>query len=218
VLRVLSSSGSAPWFMDYRNGDGSTSEMCGNGIRVFARYLESAGLVDPSERLRVDTRGGVKRVTFCDDGEIDVDMGSPTVLHATTVSHAGVAYEARAVDIGNPHAVVLLRSLQDVGDLGAAPAYDTDHFPHGVNVEFVEPRGERRLGMRVYERGVGETASCGTGAVAAAAAAQEQLGHALPAEYTVHVSGGALTVTLNGDGSAGLKGPAVLVAHGTWTG
>jgi diaminopimelate epimerase len=217
VLRVLASKGSAPWFMDYRNADGSLSEMCGNGVRVFARYLEASGLVDRSEPLRIDTRGGVKQVTFCDDGEISVEMGTPMALQETFVSSGGVEYPARAVDVGNPHAVVRVAALADVGELRDAPRYSTAHFPHGANVEFVEVRGEGRLAMRVYERGVGETASCGTGAVAAATAVRTQAGDPGAASYTVEVPGGRLTVTLDPDGCAHLKGPAVLVADGTWT-
>jgi diaminopimelate epimerase len=217
VLRVLASKGSAPWFMDYRNADGSLSEMCGNGVRVFARYLEASGLVDRSEPLRIDTRGGVKQVTFCDDGEISVEMGTPMALQETFVSSGGVEYPARAVDVGNPHAVVRVAALADVGELRDAPRYSTAHFPHGANVEFVEVRGEGRLAMRVYERGVGETASCGTGAVAAAMAVRTQAGDPGAASYTVEVPGGRLTVTLDPDGCAHLKGPAVLVADGTWT-
>jgi diaminopimelate epimerase len=217
VLRVLASKGSAPWFMDYRNADGSLSEMCGNGVRVFARYLEASGLVDRSEPLRIDTRGGVKQVTFCDDGEISVEMGTPMALQETFVSSGGVEYPARAVDVGNPHAVVRVAALADVGELRDAPRYSTAHFPRGANVEFVEVRGEGRLAMRVYERGVGETASCGTGAVAAATAVRTQAGDPGAASYTVEVPGGRLTVTLDPDGCAHLKGPAVLVADGTWT-
>jgi diaminopimelate epimerase len=218
VLRVLASGGSAPWFMDYRNADGSLSEMCGNGVRVFARYLEASGLVDRSEPLRIDTRGGVKQVTFCDDEEISVEMGTPMALQETFVSSAGVEYPARAVDVGNPHAVVRVASLEDLGELREAPAYSTQHFPHGVNVEFVEVRGDGRLAMRVYERGVGETASCGTGAVAAAVAVRTQLGEREAASYAVDVPGGRLTVIIDADGCAHLKGPAVLVADGIWTG
>jgi diaminopimelate epimerase len=219
VLRVLASNGSAPWFMDYRNADGSLSEMCGNGVRVFARYLEASGLVDPSQPLSIDTRAGVRQVTFCDDGEIAVEMGTPRVVQATSVTSGGVEYSARAIDVGNPHAVCLVSSLDAVGALYDPPLFDTDHFPLGANVEFVEVRANDRLVMRVYERGVGETASCGTGAVAAALAVRAELGHTSAAStYAVQLPGGVLTVSVDRDGRAHLKGPAVLVADGTWTG
>jgi diaminopimelate epimerase len=147
-----------------------------------------------------------------------VELGTPRVLHSTVVSLRGRSYEAGAVDTGNPHAVALVDSLVEVGELTEPPEFDADLFPNGVNVEFVEPRGEGRLAMRVYERGVGETASCGTGAVAAAAGAAAQLGNATSGTYLVEVRGGVLSVTLAPDGCAHLKGPAVLVAEGTWTG
>jgi diaminopimelate epimerase len=218
VLRVLSGNGGAPWFMDYRNADGSVSEMCGNGVRVFARYLQAAGLVESASPLRIDTHAGVREVSFRDDGQITVTMGVPTVGNTTSVTSHGVTYAARAVETGNPHAVAIVDSLDAVGDLDVAPGYLAEDFPHGVNIEFVEVRDDSGLTMRVHERGVGETASCGTGAVAAAAAVAVKLGREYPASYSVHVRGGELTVRLDRDGTAYLTGPAVLVAEGTWTG
>ena len=216
VLRVLGSSERNGWFMDYRNADGSVSEMCGNGVRVFARYLQTAGLVDASRTLAVNTRDGVKQVVYCTDGDISVDMGTPVLGSTTAVSSAGVEYEAQSVDLGNPHAVVVLDSLRSLGDLRDAPGLSTDDFPNGSNVEFVEVRGERDLAMRVFERGVGETASCGTGACAVAAAVATREAAEPPTTYTVAVPGGRLQVTLETGGAIHLKGPAVLVAEGTW--
>jgi diaminopimelate epimerase len=236
VLRVLRGDldGGAEWFMDYRNADGSVSEMCGNGVRVFARYLVESGLVDPKALdgpLEVDTRDGVKRVTFCDDGEISVDMGRPRLGGQVQVEVAGRVYDAWAVDVGNPHAVAFVDSLDEIGPLQSAPVYAAADFPNGVNVEFAVRRGPDGLAMRVYERGVGETLSCGTGAcavavagavtaagVAGAGAGGVAAGPELPTTYTVEVLGGMLTVTWGADGHVHLKGPAVLVAEGTWTG
>jgi diaminopimelate epimerase len=209
----------AQWFMDYRNADGSVSEMCGNGVRVLARYLQQAGLVDSSKPLFVGTRGGVKTLTFRGDhGEISVDMGPVRLGSRASVGVNGRTYDAQAVDAGNPHAVVLVDSLDGVGGLGRAPELDRRDFPDGANVEFVETRGPSELAMRVFERGVGETASCGTGACAVAAAVAARHDVALPAAYTVAVPGGRLGVRLDDAGSAHLTGPAVLVAEGTWTG
>lgn len=208
----------APWFMDYRNADGSVSQMCGNGVRVFARYLAEAGLVDPAKPLDIDTRDGRKRVIFCDDGEISVDMGVPLPRGQVTVSVQGQAFDAVSVDIGNPHAVVVIHSLDQVGDLADSPFFCGDEFPDGVNIEFVERRGDGRVGMRVFERGVGETSSCGTGACAVAAVIAREDGQATAGSYTIEVPGGVLTVRLDPEGHAHLKGPAVLVAEGTWTG
>jgi len=213
----------ADWFMDYRNADGSASEMCGNGVRVFARYLAATGLVDPVELvgpLTVDTRDGVKLVTYCDDDEISVDMGAPKVGGAVDIRVDGRLVEATEVDMGNPHAVVCVDSLSEAGDLLRAPGYRSDQFPDGVNVEFVSASGQNSLAMRVHERGVGETWSCGTGACAAVAATatrEQPSGLTLPLAYAVTVPGGVLTVTWDVDGHLHLKGPAVIVATGTFT-
>jgi diaminopimelate epimerase len=231
VLRVLRGDvdGGADWFMDYRNADGSVSQMCGNGIRVFARYLVDAGLVDPGSLdgpLPVDTRDGIKLVTFCDDGEISVDMGNPKVGGEVTVSVDGVALTARRVDTGNPHAVVFVADLADAGELARSPYFCGVEYPEGVNIEFVVRRGPGQVAMRVFERGVGETWSCGTGACAAVAAAvvvdAETSGDGsgspdLPSSYAVEVPGGRLAVTWDTDDHLHLKGPAVLVASGTWS-
>ena len=239
VLRVMRGDldGGADWFMDYRNANGSVSEMCGNGVRVFARYLVDAGLVDPTALagpLPIDTRDGVKQVTFCDDGEISVDMGRPTLGGPVRIGVEGREYDAWAVDMGNPHAVAFVDSLEEVGSLTEQPSFAAADFPHGVNIEFVVRRGPDDVAMRVHERGVGETWSCGTGACAVAVAAasrpegsgagagdaSEGAGAAppLPATYSVQVPGGTLTVTWGTDKHVHLKGPAVLVAEGTWRG
>jgi diaminopimelate epimerase len=220
VLRVLRGDvdGGAPWFMDYRNADGTVSEMCGNGIRLFARYLADSGLVGTEEPLIVDTRDGVKDVTFCPDGEFSVDMGAARIGPRVDVEVEGRCLEAFRVDTGNPHAVAFVASLEDVGELAAAPGYRAADYPDGVNVEFVVRRAPGRLAMRVFERGVGETPSCGTGACAAAAATRHLDGESAPPSYTVDVAGGMLTVTFDGRGHCHLKGPAVIVALGTWIG
>ncbi|MDX6309585.1 MAG: diaminopimelate epimerase [Nocardioidaceae bacterium] len=219
VLRVLRGDvdGGADWFMDYRNADGTVSQTCGNGIRVFARYLADAGLIDPARPLAVDTRDGIKSVEFCDDGEVSVDMGRPQVGLPVKVAVDGLVLDAISVDMGNPHAVVFVESLADAGALQAAPGYDTADFPDGVNVEFVVRRGTRALAFRVFERGVGETQSCGTGACAVVAAAEHRSGEP-GTTYRVDVPGGTLTVTRGEDDHLHLKGPAVIVADGVWTG
>ncbi|MFY9916574.1 MAG: diaminopimelate epimerase [Nocardioidaceae bacterium] len=223
VLRVLRGDvdGGADWFMDYRNADGSVSEMCGNGIRVFARYLAEAGLVDVAgltAPLPIDTRDGIKLVTFCDDGEISVDMGNPKVAGDVTVSLNGHAMPGRKVDMGNPHAVLAVDDLASLGELSHSPIFCSAEYPDGVNVEFVVRRGDRHLAMRVFERGSGETWSCGTGACAVVAAAiSADPGADLPQSYRLDVPGGTLTVTWDNDDHIHLKGDAVLVASGTWT-
>jgi len=142
----------------------------------------------------------------------------PRVGASVRVGVEGRAFEATAVDMGNPHAVAFVRSLDEVGPLNIAPRYMADDFPEGVNVEFVERTGDHSLSMRVYERGVGETQSCGTGACAAVVAASLPATERSGATYTVDVLGGRLTVTWDENGHVQLKGPAVLVAEGVWTG
>ncbi|HJQ07240.1 MAG TPA: diaminopimelate epimerase [Nocardioides sp.] len=217
VLRVVRSGDpAAEWFMDYRNADGSIAEMCGNGVRVFGRYLVEAGLADGSRPLPVATRDGIKVLTFAGD-EITVDMGTPKVLEDTAVSAAGHTWPARHVDMGNPHAVAFVDTLDDAGDLLTQPAYDTAVYPHGVNVEFVVRRGPGHVAMRVHERGSGETQSCGTGACAVmvAAALQDEPGGRRDTPYRVDLPGGTLTITWTADDRIEMTGPAVIVASGT---
>jgi diaminopimelate epimerase len=217
VLRAVRSNGDAEWFMDYRNADGSISEMCGNGVRVFALYLARDGLVDASGTFAVDTRAGVKQVTFCDDGEVSVDLGTATLGGPVTVAVDGRALDAVAVDVGNPHAVAFVDSLDEAGDLRHSPFFCAEEFPHGVNIEFAVVRGPGDVAMRVYERGVGETQSCGTGACAVAFATAARGSVSAPTTYRVEVPGGAVSVTYDSAGHLHLKGPAVLVADGVWT-
>ncbi len=160
----LTSSG-AEWFMDYRNSDGSVSEMCGNGVRLFARHLVEEGLADAGTPIPIGTRDGIKTLTISGD-QITADMGTPKVLGETTVSAGGRTWGARHVEIGNPHAVAFVDDLAEAGHLLVEPDFDHALYPEGVNVEFVVRRGERHVAMRVHERGSGETRSCGTGACA----------------------------------------------------
>ncbi|WP_406281656.1 diaminopimelate epimerase [Embleya sp. NBC_00896] len=213
--------GEAEWFMDYRNGDGSIAEMCGNGVRVFARHLVERGLAEPGV-LRVATRGGVKVVTVPAEGPITVDMG---VARLPDSAGIGVEVQGRKrsatnVDMGNPHAVVFVADLADAGHLYTAPAVSpADAYPDGVNVEFVVRRAPRHVAMRVHERGSGETRSCGTGACAVMVAAARADGAepavtGEPVTYTVDVPGGRLVITERVDGHIEMAGPAVIVAEG----
>jgi diaminopimelate epimerase len=194
----------ATWFMDYRNADGSIAEMCGNGVRVFARYLVMEGLA-PAGELTVGTRGGVKHVVV-EDEFVTVDMGQAVVGEPMTIDGLPAAF----VDMGNPHAVVHVASVATMGTLHPER---TD-----LNVEYVEDVGPGHLRMRVHERGVGETRSCGTGACAAVVATVLRLGEPRGSAYTVDVPGGRLVVTWWEDGHVTLAGPAVLVAEGVWSG
>ena len=212
VLRVLRRD--SRWFMDYRNADGSVSEMCGNGIRVFGRHLVEEGLVDPAEPLEVDTRDGIKVLTF-DGDQVTVDMGVPRLLGETEVSVPGHTWPAVHVDVGNPHAVAFVDDLADAGSLLEAPAHDAAVYPAGVNVEFVVRRAERHVAMRVHERGSGETRSCGTGACAVMVAVAVADGAPRDTSYRIDVPGGSLDIVWTADDRVLMTGPALIVARGT---
>jgi diaminopimelate epimerase len=218
VLRVVRADAvaGARWFMDYRNADGSIAQMCGNGIRVFARYLVDHDLEPPGE-FAVATRGGVRTVRLDATGDVTVDMGRHTLPETGPVAvRVGArSWPALAVTMPNPHAVAFVDDLDHAGDLLAAPEVTPPQaFPEGVNVEFAVSRGVRHVAMRVHERGVGETRSCGTGACAVMVAAARRDGLARPVTYTVDVPGGRLEISEAADGSVSMTGPAVLVAEG----
>ncbi|MFP5283730.1 MAG: diaminopimelate epimerase [Actinomycetes bacterium] len=203
------------WFMDYRNADGSVAEMCGNGVRVFTRYLLEDGLVS-GPTVPIATRAGLKEAAVLPDGRVRAAMGPATVGAAdvTVRPYGGLEQTAVRVEVGNPHAVSFLDDLAEL-DLHTAPGWaPAGAFPAGVNLEFVRRVAPRHLAMRVYERGVGETRSCGTGTVAVAAAAEAtQPSGSGAVRYRVDVPGGTVEVELNGDQTY-LTGPAVLVARG----
>ncbi|SOD74126.1 diaminopimelate epimerase [Jatrophihabitans sp. GAS493] len=205
----------APYFMDYRNADGSLAQMCGNGVRVFVRYLQSQGLT--GERVVVATRGGLKPTWLNDDGSISVEMGQPELLTERPLvqTHGGPALASSyALNIPNPHVIVPVSSSEELAelDLDRAPAV-SPALPDGQNIEFVVQLGPRHLQMRVHERGVGETRSCGTGICAAVVASA--LAADTPQDDTrwrVDVPGGTCSVVWRTDGSVVMTGPAVLVA------
>lgn len=224
VPEVAELAGSARWFMDHHNADGSPAEMCGNGARVFARYLVDAGYALPG-RFPLATRGGLRIVEVPDRGDVTVEMGPPQFATGpgVPVTLAGRSFTATAVSMGNPHAVCFADDL-DIDalrglDLTRPPEFTAADFPDGVNVEVVVDR-PGGVAMRVYERGVGETDSCGTGACAVAVAwAQRHGQHPSTAkvegavEVAVDVPGGALVVRWQAD-TVLLRGPAELVYHG----
>ncbi|MCO8270948.1 diaminopimelate epimerase [Actinoplanes sp. TRM 88003] len=231
VLRVVRSAkdpagaelaGEAEWFMDYRNSDGSIAEMCGNGVRVFTRYLVSHGLATPSPAgIPIATRAGVM-LAIVEGDQIRVRMKSPRVYAAGTATTGPLTFPGVAVDCGNPHLVCGLHdglSLDSL-DLTTEPGFDRSLFPAGVNVEFVvtaAPLAEADLhvGMRVHERGSGETLACGTGALAVGAVALRDAGLAMGV-VAIDLPGGRLTVTHDAEDGWWLSGPAVLVATGEY--
>ncbi|MCW2524483.1 MAG: diaminopimelate epimerase [Frankiales bacterium] len=214
---VRAQQGEAEYFMDYHNADGSIAEMCGNGVRVFARYLRQAGLI--SGDTGVATRGGVKSVRFLGaeaDADVSVDMG-PAVFRpeSPVVEAIGLLgdYPAIAVELPNPHVVVELPDAATLAGLDLSrPPLVRPPLPEGQNVEFIVRTGPQQLLMRVHERGVGETRSCGTGICAAVAAAARELGPP-EGEWLVDVPGGRCRVAWTATGSVILTGPAELVAE-----
>ena len=217
----------ARWFMDYRNADGSAAEMCGNGSRVFAAYLRREGL-ETADEFAIATRAGVKLVRF--DGDlIAVNLGSWRIVDLDGARANGFDAMVKvqghdpmpglSLDLGNPHVVVALPDSADLASLnlregpGVNPA-----APHGTNVEFVRPIGAGHIAMRVYERGVGETRSCGTGAAAAALATRWWAGAESATDiWRVDLPGGTLRVRALPGQQVELAGPAVLVADGVTT-
>lgn len=233
VLRLTADPSGADVFMDYRNADGTVVEMCGNGVRVVAKHALDHGIVARDrEEVVVGTRAGPKPVRVTDrhdDGRVArlvVDMGAPRTapadvpllgadedlpLHIVEVD--GRAHELSVVSMGNPHAVQRVDDVEDAPVRTLGPALETHpRFPAGVNVGFVEARGRDHIRLRVWERGVGETAACGTGACAAVVALQRL--DALDAEVAVDLPGGALTIHHAPGGTVTMAGPAVEVAHG----
>jgi diaminopimelate epimerase len=225
---ALAEDDAAEWFMDYSNADGSVAEMCGNGIRVFARFLIDNGLVelDDGETLSVGTRSGVRDLQRnltgfqADLGRWSLEGGEPLVR----VRNVPVARPGLGINVGNPHVVVALASDEelDTADLSYIPQLDPEPAD-GANVEFVVPLeplvkdGVGRIRMRVHERGSGETLSCGTGAVAAALATRHWAGAGAPNQWIVHVPGGTVGVRMfpTEDGEhVSLSGPAELVFEG----
>ncbi|RQX17753.1 diaminopimelate epimerase [Micromonospora ureilytica] len=211
--------GEAEWFMDYWNADGSFAEMCGNGARVFVRYLLDTGLATPAgAALPVATRAGVVRALVEGDA-VSVEMRRPQVYDSSAATLGGLTLTGAVVDVGNPHLVCVLPAGVELSalDLTVAPGFDPAVFPSGVNVEFivagapVDDTDAHSL-MRVYERGSAETLSCGTGACAVGAVALRDAGRDTGV-VAVDVPGGRLTVTVT-EYSCWLSGPAVLVATG----
>jgi diaminopimelate epimerase len=217
------------WFMDHRNADGSHAEMCGNGIRLFLHALVTEGLLDRAacaDGVLVGTRGGPRRVGAGPDGTYWVDMGPARPFGRGGATVAGQAFPGQAVSMGNPHLVCLTDADLDALDLTRRPGVDAGLFPDGVNVEFVQvlarpaEGADAHVRLRVHERGVGETRSCGTGACAVAYAALAA-GSGEPdgpqqGTVAVDVPGGRLTVDVS-PGTTVLRGPAVVVAAGQLT-
>jgi diaminopimelate epimerase len=195
--------------MEYFNADGSPAEMCGNGLRCIARRAVDLGLVEGGD-FTVDTAVGARRVSVRSDGSIRVELGPVETGDELEVD----GHLARPVTVGNPHAVLFVDdpASAPVARVGAAlEGHPT--FPGGTNVEFASVQSPDLIDMRVWERGVGETLACGTGAAAVVAAAMAT-GRSGPSA-TVQLPGGPLVVEIV-DGVAWITGPANRVYSGVW--
>jgi diaminopimelate epimerase len=224
---ILASEPAAVWFMDYYNADGSPAEMCGNGVRVFARYLLEKGLttIEGGSTLAVGTRAGVKDLTQGSNG-FAVDLGRWKLTSEFTVEANGieVARPGQGIDIGNPHVVVALSSEAELKELKLFEAPSVEPVPtNGANVEFVVPNdpmvkdGVGYFSFRVHERGVGETLSCGTGIAAASLATRYWAGPSAPNQWQVQALGGLVAVRMfaTEDGEhVSISGPAELTFDG----
>ncbi|VEG54029.1 diaminopimelate epimerase [Mycolicibacterium aurum] len=207
------------WYMDYRNSDGSIAQMCGNGVRVFAHYLRATGLESRAEFV-VGSLAGPRPVVLHQvnrtTADVTVEMGKTSQFGAGTATVGGRTFTGLAVDVGNPHLACVDAALTEDAlaglDVAAPVQFDAAQFPDGVNIEVVTAPCEGVVSMRVHERGVGETRSCGTGTVAAAVAALAHQG-ARTGELRVRIPGGEVVVVVT-DATSYLRGPSVLVAHG----
>ncbi len=207
------------WYMDYRNADGSVAQMCGNGVRVFAHYLRASGLEDRDEFVVATLAGPRPVVVHRADSyraEVTVEMGKADTFGTGAATVGGRQLTGLAVDVGNPHLACLVPGLTESElaalDVAAAVGFDRAQFPDGVNVEVLTPARDGAVSMRVHERGVGETRSCGTGTVAAAVAALADQ-DAATGSLRVRIPGGEVAVEITAATSY-LRGPSILVAHG----
>ena len=217
LIRIAPGTG-APYFMDYRNADGSLAEMCGNGVRVVGKYLGDRGYVGSSVEL--ETRAGVKHLELHTDdhGAVDrvtVDMGAPAVEDERTLDVDGEKVSATVLSMGNPHAVLFVDDVDKapVTTLGPTLESHPAFLPARTNVEFAQVVDRATLRQRTWERGVGETLACGTGACAVAVAAQVRglTGHPV----VIDLRGGRLELDWSPGGTVRMTGPAREVAHGT---
>lgn len=206
------------WYMDYRNADGSIAQMCGNGVRVFAHYLRTAGLERRTEFV-VGSLAGPRPVVVhradAVDADVTVEMGKTNRFGAGIATVGGRRFSGLAIDVGNPHLACAteLTAAELAGlDVAGPVSFDTELFPDGVNVEVLTAPADGVVTMRVHERGVGETRSCGTGTVAAAVAALAAA-DAATGSLRVRIPGGEVAVTVT-DTTSYLRGPSVLVASG----
>lgn len=215
----------ADFFYRIFNNDGSEVEMCGNGARCFAQFVLEQGLTS-KKRILAETVKGLLELVINDDGSITVDMGMPILTPAEIpftaptfkpvyhIDVEGLDLEISAVSMGNPHAVLLVEDVESapVEELGPQIEHHPS-FPRRVNVGFMQVLSRKEINLRVFERGVGETRACGSGACAAVVAGI--LRNLLDSRVTVHLPGGNLSIVWQGEGhTLKMTGPATIVFRG----
>jgi diaminopimelate epimerase len=196
------------------NADGGEVEQCGNGARCFVKYVHGHGLTGKRE-IRVETLGGTIVPRLENDGEVSVDMGAPRIESLSEVIHLGKdKVEVAILSMGNPHAVQLVADAEKAPVTTQGPLLEHhSRFPNRVNAGYMQVLDRQRIALRVWERGAGETLSCGTGACAAAVAGISR--KLLDSPVRVQTRGGALTITWpGGDNAVWMKGPAETVYEG----
>ena len=229
IIRIVRGDG-ADFFMDYWNADGEVAEMCGNGIRCLGKYVRDRGITT-ADRITVDTRAGLRGLELFtgSDGTVErvrVDMGPPILDREQIpmrgdgdpleekIDVGGLTFDAACVSMGNPHAVIFVDDLESVPFEAAGPAIEVHElFPAKTNVEFTQVIGAGEVRVRVWERGVGETLACGTGACAVAVAAA--LRGLTDNTVAVHLPGGTLNIEWGLEGPVYMTGPAEEVFSGT---
>jgi diaminopimelate epimerase len=192
------------------NADGGEVEQCGNGARCFVKFVHAKGLTDKRE-IRVETLGGAIVPRLENDGEVSVNMGSPRVEGPEKLD---LGVEVAILSMGNPHAVQIVEDVKSAPVTTQGPLIEHhERFPNRVNAGYMQVLDRHRIALRVWERGAGETLSCGTGACAAAVAAIAR--GLADSPVRVETRGGTLTISwAGGDNAVWMKGPAETVYEG----
>jgi len=196
------------------NADGGEVEQCGNGARCFVKFVHGKGLTTKRE-ITVETLGGTIVPRLEGDGEVSVDMGAPAPPTIETLEIDGARVELSILSMGNPHAVQIVKDVNAAPVTSQGPKLEHHpRFPNRVNAGYMQIVDRRRVMLRVWERGAGETLSCGTGACAAVVSGVAR--GLLDSPVQVQTRGGSLTVSwAGGDNAVWMKGPAEAVFEGT---
>lgn len=218
-LILMENSEKADCFMNYFNADGTLAEMCGNGVRCLAKFfLEQTN----SREISIDTRAGIKKIICNEDETFSVDMGLPIFSHTDFPNETKTIENIlfNFVSMGNPHAVAQVNNLEEINIKILGPKIENNKiFPNKINVEFIEKITDNHFKVKVWERGCGETLSCGTGASAIFSIIEKihlryGVDDKILKEITLEFPGGKLFLSKNEKGHVILRGPATFVFKG----